>query len=138
MCTLPHDDYTRTSRHASDSSMRVVVVDDSDDFRVVICELLTMLFDVKIVGTGRNGFEAIELTAENAPDLLIMDVNMPVLDGISAAGLIRNYFPTTTILMMSADESPNVRERCLQVGADAFSAKRTITRDIAELRPQTM
>ena len=116
--------------------IRVVVIDDSADFRIVVSELLQMLFDVEIVGVGGNGFEAIELTAQNAPDLVIMDVNMPVLDGISAAGLIRHHFPTTTILMMSADDSPGMRDRCLEVGADAFTPKRFITRQVADMQPR--
>lgn len=118
--------------------IRVVVVDDSQDFRVVICELLKMLFHVEVVGVGENGFEAVELTARTAPDLVIMDVNMPVLDGISAAGLIRHHFPTTTILMMSGDDSSDLRARCLEVGADAFTHKRQITRQIADLQPRLM
>jgi len=95
-----------------------------------------MLFDVEIVGVGSNGFEAIELTAQTAPDLVIMDVNMPVLDGIAAAGLIRHHFPTTTILMMSGDDSPEMRDRCLEVRADAFTPKRSITRQVADMQPR--
>ncbi|MDT8068742.1 MAG: response regulator transcription factor [Terriglobia bacterium] len=117
-------------------SLRVVIVDDSEDFRVVLRELLQMLFDVEIVGVGSNGFEALELTAELGPDLLIMDVNMPVLDGATAASLISIHFPTTTILMMSAEDSPETRERCLRSGARAFSPKAAITRQIAELQPR--
>jgi DNA-binding NarL/FixJ family response regulator len=100
--------------------------------------MLKMLFDVEIVGVGGNGFEALELTAEKDPDLLIMDVNMPVLDGVSAAGLIRNYFPTTTILMMSADDSPEMRDRCLSVGADAFTPKRWLTKQVAAIQSGLM
>ncbi len=93
-----------------------------------------MLFDVEIVGVGSNGFEALELTAELNPDLLIMDVNMPVLDGTTAASLIAAHFPATTILLMSGDDSPEIRERCLQSGAYAFSPKGTITRQMASLQ----
>lgn len=116
--------------------LRVAIVDDSEDFRIVLRELLQMLFDVEIVGMGSNGFEALELTAGCAPDLLIMDFNMPVLDGATAASLISTHFPTTTILMMSGDDSPEVRERCLQSGAFAFTHKDAITRQIADLQPQ--
>lgn len=127
-----------TPRHdiETEHSIRVVVIDDSADYRTVICELLQMLFDVEIVGVGSNGFEAIELTAQTAPDLVIMDVHMPVLDGIAAAGLIRHHFPTTTILMMSGDDSPEMRDRCLEVGADAFTPKRSITRQVADMQPR--
>jgi DNA-binding NarL/FixJ family response regulator len=117
-------------------TLRVAIVDDCETFRVVLRELLQMLFDVEIVGEGSNGFEAIELTAELGPDLLIMDVNMSVLSGTTAALLISTHFPTTTILMMSGEDSPEVRERCLQSGACAFSPKATIAREIAELQPQ--
>jgi DNA-binding NarL/FixJ family response regulator len=114
--------------------IRVAIVDDSEDFRMVLRELLQMLFDVEIVGMGENGFEALELTAELGPDLLIMDVNMPVLDGAVAASLISAHFPTTAILMMSGDDSPETRERCLEAGAYGFSTKASITRHIAELQ----
>lgn len=114
--------------------LRVAIVDDSESFRVVLRELLQMLFDVEIVAEGSNGFEALELAAELGPDLLIMDVNMPVLDGTTAASLISNHFPSTTILMMSGEDSPEVRERCLQSGAFAFSSKDAITRQIADLQ----
>lgn len=117
-------------------TIRVAIVDDSDDFRVVLRELLQMLFDVEIVGEGRNGFEALELTAELGPDLLIMDVNVPILSGPAAALLISTHFPTTTILMMSGEDSPELRERCLQSGASAFSPKETITLQFAELQTQ--
>ena len=116
--------------------LRVAIVDDAEDFRIVLRELLQMLFDVEIVGMGSNGFEALELTAEFAPDLLVMDFNMPVLDGAIAASLISTHFPTTTILMMSGDDSPEVRERCMQSGAFAFTHKSAITRQIADLQPQ--
>jgi DNA-binding NarL/FixJ family response regulator len=117
-------------------TIRVAIVDDSEDFRVVLRELLQMLFDVEIVAEGRNGFEALELTAELGPDLLIMDVNMPVLSGPTAALLISTHFPATTILLMSGEDSPEIRERCLQSGALAFSPKETITLQFAELQPQ--
>ncbi len=117
-------------------TIRVAIVDDSEDFRVVLRELLQMLFDVEIIAEGRNGFEALELTAELGPDLLIMDVNMPILSGSTAALLISTHFPTTTILMMSGEDSPELRERCLQAGASAFSPKETITLQFAELQPQ--
>ncbi len=120
----------------STSPLRVVIVDDSENFRVVLRELLQMMFDVEVVAMGANGFEALELTAEHSPDLLILDVNMPVLDGIVAASLISAHFPTTTILMMSGDEAPVTRERCLQSGAYAFSPKGTIARQFAELQAQ--
>ncbi len=117
-------------------TLRVAIVDDSESFRVVLRELLQMLFDVEIVGEGSNGFEALELATELGPDLLIMDVNMPILDGTTAASLISTHFPSTTILMMSGEDSPELRDRCLQSGAYAFSPKATITRQIAELQPQ--
>lgn len=117
-------------------TLRVAIVDDSESFRTVLRELLQMLFDVEIVGEGSNGFEALELIAELGPDLLIMDVNMPILDGTTAASLVSTHFPSTTILMMSGEDSPEVRERCLQSGAFAFSPKGTITRQIAELQLQ--
>ena len=117
-------------------TLSVAIVDDSESFRFILRELLQALFDIEIVGEGSNGFEALELAAELGPDLLIMDVNMPILDGTTAAYLISTHFPSTTILMMSGEDSPEVRERCMQSGAFAFTPKGTITQQIAELQPQ--
>lgn len=127
----------QASNHISDQrKLRVAIVDDSENFRIVLRELLQMLFHVEIVGEASNGFGALELAAELGPDLLIMDVNMPILDGTTAASLISTHFPSTTILMMSGEDSPELRERCLQSGAFAFSPKAKIARHIAELQPQ--
>ncbi|HEU5402357.1 MAG TPA: response regulator transcription factor [Terriglobales bacterium] len=121
-------------RIAGGHTLRVAIVDDSESFRIVLRELLQMLFDVEIVGEGGNGFEALELAAEIGPDLLIMDVDMPILNGTTAALLISTHFPSTTILMMSGEDSPEIRERCLESGACAFSPKTAVAHHIAELQ----
>src|SRR3569832_2414675 len=91
-----------TPRHnvEAEHSIRVAVIDDSADYRTVICELLQMLFDVEIVGVGSNGFEAIELTAQTAPDLVIMDVHKPKHNKKTTTNHKHQHKPTTTILMM--------------------------------------
>jgi len=62
-----------------------------------------------------------------------MDVNMPVLDGITAASLIAEHFPTTTIIMMSGDDSPEMRAQCRASGAHAFIHKPRLGRELADL-----
>jgi two-component system response regulator DesR len=117
---------------ASDS-LRVVVVDDVADFREATCDLLHAFFDVELVGTGKDGFEALQLAVAYEPDLLLMDVNMPGLDGISAASLVSRFCPATKILIMSGEDTPEVRERCRLAGAHGFTSKHDLAGQFAEL-----
>ena len=64
--------------------VRVLVADDSQTVRLMLCRMLEMDPDIKVVGTAGDGKEAIEQVAALDPDLVTMDVNMPVMDGLSA------------------------------------------------------
>ena len=118
----------------AEHSIRVVVIDDSSDYRTVICELLQMLFDVEIVGVGSNGFEAIELTAQTAPDLVIMDVHMPVLDGLEATRRIKAdpRGKETMVVTLTASAMDDDRHAVMQSGADGFLSKPLREEDLLE------
>jgi len=103
--------------------LRVIVVDDSPDLLEVICALLATNNDVEIIGRGSNGGEALGLVSAMEPDLVLMDVQMPHVDGIAATALITMHFPDTAVVLMSGNDSPELRGQCMASGAHAFIHK---------------
>jgi DNA-binding NarL/FixJ family response regulator len=103
--------------------IRTLVADDSDIFRQMVCELMEMEPVIDIVGQASDGLEVIEAVAALHPDLVIMEVHLPYLDGLKASALIARYYPDVLILLMSADDSPKTREQGRIQGAHAFIPK---------------
>ena len=103
--------------------IRTVVVDDTDMVLDSICALLQCDRRIEIVGRAANGVEALDAVASLGPDLVIMDINMPVMGGIQCAALLGQYFPMLKVVLMSGIDSPKIREQCRSTGADAFAYK---------------
>lgn len=79
----------------------VLIVDDHDYFRSIFRKYLEGVKNISIVGEAENGKKAIELVAELKPHLIIMDINMPEMDGISASRILREQYPETQIILYS-------------------------------------
>jgi DNA-binding NarL/FixJ family response regulator len=107
-----------------------VVVDDSLTFRELVCTLLETGDSIKVIGRGQDGADAIDIVARLAPDVLLMDVNMPNLDGITSAMLICTRHPGTQIILMSAEDSPELRHRCHCSGAVRFVCKSNLSQTL--------
>jgi CheY-like chemotaxis protein len=102
---------------------RVVIVDDTEDVRLLLRMTLNIDGRFELVGTAVNGREGIEVCREQQPDGVILDVMMPVLDGISALPEIRAACPGARIVMLSANDHPDLVRGALAGGADAFVTK---------------
>jgi two-component system, NarL family, response regulator DesR len=111
--------------------LRAVIADDSRSYMEVICTLIELDDIVEVVGRACDGAEAIEATAHLQPDLLIMDVEMPFIDGVTAASFLSQHFPLIRIVLMSADDSAELREDCVAAGAHAFIHKPDFREDCA-------
>ena len=103
--------------------LRAVVVDDSASYMEVICALLELDDMVDVVGRASNGADAIQAIAQLQPDLLLMDVQMPLVDGLTAASFVSKHFAATKIVMMSAEDSLQLQAACVASGARAFIHK---------------
>ena len=100
------------------AAYRVVVADDAASMRELMRILLSLEPDFEVVGQAGNGAEAVALVSELEPDLVVIDVSMPVLDGRAAIAEIRRLQPRTKVAVLSG-------EQCLLPGADAHIEKGT-------------
>jgi DNA-binding NarL/FixJ family response regulator len=103
--------------------MRLVVVDDSPDFLEVVCGLLALEDFIEVVGTATDGSGAIQAASDLHPDVILMDVQMPYMNGLTTALLLSQHFPAIKVILMSADESLQTRIACQSSGAQAFIYK---------------
>ncbi len=103
--------------------IRVVIVDDIPETREHLTKLLSFESDIQVVGTASSGDEAVELAGKLAPDVLLMDINMPGMDGIATTERVSATFPATSIIMMSVQGEADYLRRSMLAGAREFLVK---------------
>lgn len=102
---------------------RVLVVDDIAETRENIRKLLQFEADIEVIGAARTGKEAVQLTDELKPDVILMDINMPDMDGITATETIRQRNQVAQIVILSVQGDPNYMRRAMLAGARDFLTK---------------
>jgi pilus assembly protein CpaE len=107
----------------SDDKIRVVIVDDVAETRENIRRLLQFENDVEVVGVAGTGRDAIAVTKDVRPDVVLMDINMPDMDGIAATETIRRTVYFTQIVVLSVQGDPNYMRRAMLAGARDFLTK---------------
>jgi pilus assembly protein CpaE len=108
---------------SNEAVIKVLVVDDIAETRENIRKLLQFEADFEIVGAARNGQEGIELAKELQPDVILMDINMPDIDGITATETIREKVPHSQIVILTVQTDPNYMRRAMLAGARDFLTK---------------
>jgi DNA-binding NarL/FixJ family response regulator len=104
-------------------TIRVMVVDDSEIIRVGLVQMLQTFPNLAVIGQARDGQEAVELCCQQHPDVVLMDIQMPRLNGIDATRLIRAQCPATRILALTISDDPTVIEQMLKAGALSYLLK---------------
>ena len=104
-------------------TIKVIIVDDIAETRENIRKLLQFENDIEVVGVARTGREGIDLTKEISPDVILMDINMPDMDGITATETIRKEVPFAQIIILSVQSDPNYMRRAMLAGARDFLTK---------------
>jgi len=103
--------------------MRCLLVDDHESVRMGVTAILSSRSNIEVCGEAANGQEAVEKARELKPDLIIMDVNMPVLDGIHSAKEIRTFLPDVPILFFSMHDGVYLVHEAKMAGGQGFVNK---------------
>jgi DNA-binding NarL/FixJ family response regulator len=130
------DDEVRTSGGAEARpggiSSRIVVADDHPLFRSALLRVLDSEADLEVVGEAGNGEEAVEVCRRSRPELVLMDVMMPRMDGLEATRAIKRELPRTVVLVVTAFEDPDYLARALRAGASGYVLKSASTARIID------
>src|ERR687895_2211823 len=102
-------------------SARVLIADDHDLVRDGYQRMLDREPDLEVVGEARNGREAVELCRKLSPDLVLMDVRMPEMDGIEATRTIKGELPTISVLVVTTYDNPDYLFEAVEAGAPRFA-----------------
>ena len=100
-----------------------MVCDDQAAFRQLVAVVLGLESGIEVVGEARNGREAVALVEKLQPDVLLLDIAMPEMDGLEALSRVREASPATQVVMLTGVTAASVRERALATGASAFIEK---------------
>lgn len=127
--TLPQEENRRTGA-ASISGIRVLLADDHDIMRDGLRALLELSSDIRVIGEARTGREAVAEAERLYPDVVLMDVTMPELDGVEACRRIRAQAPHARVLFLTMHEADEYLFRALRAGAAGYVIKRTAAADL--------
>jgi DNA-binding NarL/FixJ family response regulator len=112
---------------------RLLIVDDHVLFREGLVHILAHWDDFEVIGESSNGQEALALARESLPDLVLMDINMPVMNGIEATRTMSREIPSTHIVMLTVSEDEENLFEALKAGARGYVLKNTPSRRLHDL-----
>ncbi len=111
----------------------LLVIDDHELTRLALKVLFSQQENIEIVGLASNGQEGIELVQQHIPDVIILDLQMPVMNGLTAATQIKLFAPKTKIIAYSSFEDPQTEVMVQTAPIDAFCQKEIPTESLIEL-----
>jgi DNA-binding NarL/FixJ family response regulator len=106
------------SAETSEGAIRVLLADDDEAFLEHLRALIEGQRELSVVGTATNGLAAIELVDELGPDAAVLDLHMPLLDGVSACARLRRDHPSLCLIALTGDEAPALHRAARESGAD--------------------
>jgi len=116
--------------------MKIVIVDDSDLLRSRMIESLKDLPGVEVVGEAKNGIEALKIIKEMQPDFILLDLNMPELNGFGVMKMLKDNHNNTKICIFTHFSYPQYKEKSFEAGADYFFDKGQDFQEIKNLISQ--
>jgi pilus assembly protein CpaE len=130
--SIPQPVHPATSSAKTSDKIRVLVVDDIQQTRANVVRALRFQDAFEVVGTASNGEQGLQLALELQPDVIIMDVNMPGMDGIATTGIIKRELPTTEIIIMTVQDDVDYMRGAMTAGARDFLAKPPMVDDLIQ------
>ena len=112
--------------------IRVLIADDHRLFAEALEAILAAESRIEVVGRARNGAEALEMVLDLNPDLVLMDISMPVMDGVEATRRIRESRPDACVLMLTGSNAPADVDRARDAGAAGYVTKDRIASQLVE------
>ncbi len=103
--------------------IRIVIADDHAMVRAGLSQLLGSFEDLEVVGTASDGKEAVEVVGQLHPDLVLMDLSMPVMDGIEATAALKQQYPETHVVVLTTFQEPRQVAAALNAGASGYLVK---------------
>jgi YesN/AraC family two-component response regulator len=117
---------------AVDPALRILIADDAPDIRLLLKMYLTDS-RLQLVGEATNGAEAVEMAGLEKPDAVILDLAMPVMDGLEAIPLIKEASPDTKIVVLSGFDADRMAEKAISLGAETYLQKGVALGDIGQM-----
>ncbi len=108
---------------SSQPRVRLLLVDDMPQVLYDLQQLLELSGKVEVVGAVRDGTQAVHLVKITTPEVILMDLEMPVMDGCEATRRIKSEFPRIRVIILSVHNGPDVRDRSRKAGADGYITK---------------
>lgn len=108
---------------SASSQPTVVIVEDDESLRMITTRIVERECGYRVVAEARDGAEGVELVKAHAPDVVILDLGMPVMDGYTALPLILEAVPTTAVVVYSGRAPEEAESRCIEGGAFAYVEK---------------
>jgi two-component system, NarL family, response regulator NreC len=112
------------------NSIRILLADDDEALLEGVGALLRAAGIFTVVAQSTDGAQAVQLAEQHKPDLAILDLSMPLMNGIEATSRLRALLPETRILVISAHTSPSYVGNALKAGADGYVAKDSVGREL--------
>ena len=109
----------------------ILIVDDYEPWRAMLRSQLTANSDFQVIAEAGNGFEAIEKTAHLHPDLIVLDIGMPLMNGLEAASRIRRVSPDCKVIFVTQEQDNDVRTAAIAAGAAGYVLKSNAATELA-------
>jgi DNA-binding NarL/FixJ family response regulator len=112
--------------------IRVVVAEDYHIIRQGVCKLLEDLGEIQVIGEADNGVDAIRLTRELQPDVLVLDISMPQMDGIQVLKELQGYIPRPKVVILSIHADLALVQQTLELGALGYVLKQAVSEELLD------
>jgi DNA-binding NarL/FixJ family response regulator len=136
---IAHQRKASVATVAGVTPIAVLLADDDDGYLASLRELIEHQPELHVVAAVSNGLEAIEAADRLQPDACVLDLHMPVVDGVTAAARLRRDHPNICLIALTADEEPELHAAAREAGADEVLLKRemveTLVARLSQLRP---